>query len=716
MKINYPHYVAQVDEADCGVAALAMILHNFGSVYPIAKLRDLARTTKQGTTALGLVKAAKHLGLDVIPIQADISLFDDPEITYPLIAHVIKDDLLHYCVVFKADQDYIYVADPDPATKVQKMTRDEFDRLWSGVCLLFSSAKGYTPQKEPLAGLTTMFQQLTNYKKDISGIVIAAMLITFISIVGSYYLQLIIDRFIPSKNINGLAILAGSLLVVYVFNSLFNYLRDVLLTRLDQKLTSQISLRYIHHVYRLPMRFFSTRKTGEITSRFNDINKIIDALSSTIISMFLDVGVMVIIGIVLSLYDRSLFLTTISTIPIYVIIIYTFNKCFAKLDQEQMESNAQLSSAIIEDLKGVETLKVLQLENIRYKNVEKQFADFLRKNLTYVKTKSFQDAIKMWIQYGLVTIILFQGAILVIQDRLSIGTLMAFNALLAFFVSPLQNIINLQPKLQEAKVANNRLNEVLQVDTEKSDTNSQDQTDLIGPINIQHVDYSYEYSRPILQDINLQIGCNDKLAIVGLSGSGKSTLAKLLVGFYLPTQGQIEFNQHKTTEINLCDIRQYVHYLPQSPQLFSGTIKDNLLMGLDHEVSAEEIDNACKLALIYNDIQEMPLKYETKLDEEATALSGGQKQRLTIARALLTSARVLIFDESTSSLDPITEKRIVENLLSIKDRTMIFIAHRLSIAKKVNRVVVMRDGKIIEQGTHQELLNHHQEYYNLWNA
>ncbi|OTA43445.1 peptide ABC transporter ATP-binding protein [Limosilactobacillus reuteri] len=716
MKINYPYYVAQVDEADCGVAALAMILRNFGSVYPIAKLRDLARTTKQGTTALGLVKAAKHLGLDVIPIQADISLFDDPEITYPLIAHVIKDDLLHYCVVFKADQDYIYVADPDPATKVQKMTRDEFGRLWSGVSLLFSPTEGYTPQKEPLAGLTTMFQQLTNYKKDISGIVIAAMLITFISIVGSYYLQLIIDRFIPSKNINGLAILAGSLLVVYAFNSLFNYLRDVLLTRLDQKLTSQISLRYIHHVYRLPMRFFSTRKTGEITSRFNDINKIIDALSSTVISIFLDVGVMVIIGIVLSLYDQSLFLTTISTIPIYVIIIYAFNKRFAKLDQEQMESNAQLSSAIIEDLKGVETLKVLQLENIRYKNVEKQFADFLRKNLTYVKTKSFQDAIKMWIQYGLVTIILFQGAVLVVQDRLSIGTLMAFNALLAFFVSPLQNIINLQPKLQEAKVANNRLNEVLQVDTEKSDTNSQDQTDLIGPISIQHVDYSYEYSRPILQDINLQIGCNDKLAIVGLSGSGKSTLAKLLVGFYLPTQGQIEFNQHKTTEINLCDIRQYVHYLPQSPQLFSGTIKDNLLMGLDHEISAEEIDNACKLALIYNDIQEMPLKYETKLDEEATALSGGQKQRLTIARALLASARVLIFDESTSSLDPITEKRIVENLLEIEDRTMIFIAHRLSIAKKVNKVVVMRDGKIIEQGTHQELLNHHQEYYNLWNA
>ncbi|MBB1078410.1 peptide cleavage/export ABC transporter [Limosilactobacillus sp. STM2_1] len=711
--MNYSYYVAQVDETDCGVASLAMILRNYGSVYPLAKLRDLARTTKQGTTALGLVKAAKKLGLDVTAIQADLELFDDEEVKYPLIAHVVKEDLLHYCVVFKADKEYIYVADSDPVAKVKKMSRKEFDQIWSGICLLFTPASNYTPKKEPLAGLLSMFRDLANYKKYILGVVSAATVITLISILGSYYLQVIVDRFIPTKDTSGLGILAVSLVIIYLFNSVFNYLRDFFLTKLDQQLSSKISLRYIQHVYKLPMHFFSTRKTGEITSRFSDINKIIDALSSTVISMFLDVGVMVITGAVLYFYSSRLFLTTLFVIPIYIIVIYLFNKRFAKLDQEQMESNALLNSLIIEDLKGIETLKVLQLEKKRYRNVEKQFHDFLNKNLSYVKTRSFQDAIKLWLQYGLVTIVLYQGASLVIHSELSLGVLMAFNALLAFFLSPLQSIISLQVKLQEAKVANNRLNEVLQVDMEEVGTSKN--KNFIGDIVIKNVDYSYEYSKPILQSINLTIKNNSKLAIVGLSGSGKSTLAKLLVRFYAPTQGEINFNYQPLNELSLSSIRQYVHYLPQSPQLFSGTIRENLVMGIDQSVSEEEINNACKKALIYDDIQKMPLRYETKLDEGATALSGGQKQRLAIARTLLSPAHVLIFDESTSNLDPITEKGIVDNLLQVQDKTIIFIAHRLSIAKRVNNIVVMNNGRITESGNHQDLLANHQEYYQLWN-
>lgn len=693
-----------------------MILRHFGSIYSIAKLRDLARTTKQGTTALGLVKAANRLGLDVTPLQADLSLFDNPEITYPLIVHVVKGDLLHYCVVFGGDPDYLYLADPDPATKVKKMPREEFNALWSGVCLLFTPTKDYTPQRESLAGLPTMFRQLGSCKRIVCGIVLAATLITLISVASSYYLQVIIDRFIPAQDINGLTVLAGGLMVAYLFNSLFNYTRDVLLNRLDQKLTARVSLSYIHHVYRLPMRFFATRKTGEITSRFSDISKIVDALSSTVISMFLDLGIMAITGVALYMYSRPLFLTVLVTVPVYVVIIYVFNRRFAKLDQEQMESNAQLSASIIEDLKGIETLKVLRLERARYQKVNRQFADFLRKNMSYVKTKSLQDALKTLVEYGLITLVLFYGASLVIQGQLSVGTLMAFNALLAFFISPLQNIINLQPKLQEARVANNRLNEVLQVEAEKSPDQVAGQVDLTGPITFHHVDYSYEYDQPLLQDINLTIDPADKLAIVGVSGSGKSTLAKLLVGFYMPTQGEISFSGQASSEISLESLRQHVHYLPQSPQLFAGTIKENLLLGLRREVSSAEIDRACRLAMIYDDIHELPLKYETKLDEEATVLSGGQKQRLTVARALLSSATVLIFDESTSSLDPLTERALVDNLLQIKDRTMIFIAHRLAIAKKVDHIVVMQDGKIVDRGSHQELLSHKREYYDLWNA
>lgn len=639
----------------------------------------------------------------------------DKDTKFPLIVHVIKNNLLHYYVVFKVDKNYVYIADPDPTVKTTKMTFDEFATQWSGVCLLFSTLNSYVPQKKKVYGLIATFKTLLNCKNLIFNIVFAATVITFVSIIGSYYLRLIIDSFIPNKDIKPLGIVTVGLILIYVINSVFNYVRSFFLTKLDQKLSVKISLNYIHHVYRLPMRFFSTRKTGEITSRFNDINKIIDALSSTVISMFLDVGMMIIIGIFLFRTNNLLFMITLSSIPLYVIIIYFFNKKFAKLDEEQMENNAIVSSSIIEDLKGIETLKVLQLEGKRYERIVNELSNFLSKNLEYCKMNSLQGSIKLWLQYSLTTIILFEGAKLVINSQISLGELMAYDTLLAFFINPMQNIINLQVKIQEARVANKRLNEVLEVDIEQN-KNGIITANLAGDIKLENVSYSYTYSSSILKNINLTIKENSKMAIVGLSGSGKSTLAKLLESFYQPTSGSITFNGLDITKLNQKSIREYVHYLPQTPHLFSGTIMDNLILGAKNEIDQEKISQACKQALIYDDIQKLPLKYETKLDEEASILSGGQKQRLVIARALLSSAHILIFDESTSNLDAITEKEVINNLLGIKNRTIIFIAHRLSIAKKVNNIIVIKDGQIVENGTHQELLDNKKYYYTLCNA
>lgn len=714
--MNYSNYVAQVDESDCGVAALAMIFKHFGSNYSIAKLRDLARTTKQGTTALGLVKAANQLGLKATAIQTDLSYLTDEQTEFPFIVHVVKKNLLHYYVVYKADKNYVYIADPDPSVKAKKMTIKKFSQQWSGICLLFSPLQSYVPQKKKLSGLIVSFKQLINCKKLIASIVFSAIIITFVSIIGSYYLQVIIDTFIPNKSISLLTIVTLTLIVIYAINSLFSYTRDYFLTRLDQKLSAQISLSYIKHVYNLPMRFFSTRKTGEITSRFNDINKIIDAISSTVISIFLDIGMMIIIGFFLFRDNSFLFGITLLSLPLFSIVMYLFNKKFAKLDEEQMESNAIVSSSIIEDLKGIETLKILRLEQNRFSKITNQFSDFLQKNLSYAKTQALQEALKLWLQYSLTTVILFEGARLVINGQISLGMLMAYNTLLAFFISPLQNIISLQTKLQEARVANHRLNEISEISTEKSLNRNIKLKDLDGDICFNHLSYSYGYSNSTLKNINLTIKDNSNLAIVGLSGSGKSTLAKLIAGFYQPTSGNLVFNNKNINALDPKSIRQYVHYLPQTPHLFSGTIRENLLLGLNRQVSQEELDTVCKKAMIYNDIQKMPLKYETRLDEEASSLSGGQKQRLTIARALLSTAHVLIFDESTSSLDPITESKIVSNILKIKNKTIIFIAHRLSIAKKVNNIIVLKDGKIVENDNHNNLLKNKKYYYDLWTA
>jgi ATP-binding cassette, subfamily C, bacteriocin exporter len=290
---------------------------------------------------------------------------------------------------------------------------------------------------------------------------------------------------------------------------------------------------------------------------------------------------------------------------------------------------------------------------------------------------------------------------------MSLGQMLTFNALLSYFTNPLESIINLQPKLQMARVANNRLNEVYLVESEFKEQRHLTERHLIeGPIRVRDVSFKYGFGQDVLKNINLEVPENAKYTIVGMSGSGKSTLAKLLVGFYPvdADKGTITFNGIPVKDINLTTLRQYIEYVPQDPFIFSGTVLENLTLGSRSDVSEQDLTQACLAAEIAADIANLPQQWQTKLSESGSILSGGQKQRLAIARALLSPAKVLIFDESTSSLDTITERKIVDRLLAMTDRTIIFVAHRLTIAAKTEQIVVMDHGKIVEQGDHATLL------------
>lgn len=285
--------------------------------------------------------------------------------------------------------------------------------------------------------------------------------------------------------------------------------------------------------------------------------------------------------------------------------------------------------------------------------------------------------------------------------------MLTFNALLSYFTNPLESIINLQPKLQMARVANNRLNEVYLVESEFKEQRHLTERHLIeGPIRVRDVSFKYGFGQDVLKNVNLEVPENAKYTIVGMSGSGKSTLAKLLVGFYPvdADKGTITFNGIPVKDINLTTLRQYIEYVPQDPFIFSGTVLENLTLGSRSDVSEQDLTQACLAAEIAADIANLPQQWQTKLSESGSILSGGQKQRLAIARALLSPAKVLIFDESTSSLDTITERKIVDRLLAMTDRTIIFVAHRLTIAAKTEQIVVMDHGKIVEQGDHATLL------------
>ncbi|HIT16788.1 MAG TPA: peptide cleavage/export ABC transporter [Candidatus Caccosoma faecigallinarum] len=716
MKFTKKHYRPQVDMRDCGVASLAMIFGYYGSYYSLATLREKAKTNLEGTTALGLVKVAEELGFETQAIQADMTLFDEPDIPYPFIAHVLKEGkLLHYYVVTGADKQCIHIADPDPSVKMTKLSKEDFAKEWSGVSLFMAPTPAYKPHKDKKTGLTAFIPLLTKQKGLITNIVLATLLVTIINITGSYYLQSIIDTYVPDQMKNTLGIISIGLLIVYILQQILSYGQEYLLIVLGQRLSIDVILSYIKHVFQLPMNFFATRRTGEIISRFNDANNIIDALASTILSIFLDVSIVLIISVVLFFQSSTLFFISLLALPIYTAIIFAFMKPFEKMNNETMEANATLSSSIIEDINGIETIKSLTSEHTSYQKVDREFVTYLKKSFRYAKAESIQKALKKLAQLLLNVFVLWVGARLVMDNQLSMGQLITYNTLLIYFTNPLENIINLQTKLQTAHVANNRLNEVYLVHSEfEEEKPIKELSQTPSTITFENVSYKYGYGRDILSEINLEIPAYSKVAIVGISGSGKTTLAKMMVNFYEANTGEVRLNSTNMNQIDKTALRRHVNYLPQQPYVFNGTILENLLLGAKEGTTQEDILRAVEIAEIRADIENMPLNYQTELTSDGAGISGGQKQRIALARALLTDAPVLILDEATSSLDILTEKKIIDNLMKL-NKTIIFIAHRLTIAEKSEKVIVLDQGKLIEQGTHEELLTNQGFYYNLVN-
>lgn len=709
-------FVPQIDARDCGVAALASIAKFYGSDFSLAHLRELAKTNKEGTTALGIVKAANEIGFETRPVQADKTLFDMSDVPYPFIVHVNKEGKLqHYYVVYQTKKDYLIIGDPDPSVKITKMSKERFFSEWTGVAIFLAPKPSYQPHKDKKNGLLSFLPLIFKQKSLIAYIVLSSLLVTIINIGGSYYLQGILDEYIPNQMKSTLGIISVGLVITYILQQVMGFSRDYLLTVLSQRLSIDVILSYIRHIFELPMSFFATRRTGEIISRFTDANSIIDALASTILSLFLDVSILILVGGVLLAQNPNLFLLSLISIPIYMFIIFSFMKPFEKMNHDVMQSNSMVSSAIIEDINGIETIKSLTSEENRYQNIDSEFVDYLEKSFKLSKYSILQTSLKQGTKLVLNILILWFGAQLVMSNKISIGQLITFNTLLSYFTTPMENIINLQTKLQSAKVANNRLNEVYLVESEfKVQENPVHSHFLMGDIEFDDLSYKYGFERDTLTDINLTIKQGDKVSLVGVSGSGKTTLAKMIVNFFEPYKGHISINHQDIKNIDKKVLRRHINYLPQQAYIFNGSILENLTLGGNHMISQEDILRACELAEIRQDIERMPMGYQTQLSDGA-GLSGGQKQRIALARALLTKAPVLILDEATSGLDVLTEKKVIDNLMSLTNKTILFVAHRLSIAERTNRVIVLDQGKIIEVGSHQELMQAQGFYHHLFN-
>ncbi|WP_207648424.1 peptidase domain-containing ABC transporter [Anaerobranca gottschalkii] len=709
--------VMQHDASDCAAAVVSTILLSYKQETTLMKIREIIGTDAYGTTVKGIVEGLEKLKFNVKAVRTTTEEITK-ELTYPAIAQVItKEGLNHFIVIHKVTRkDKIIVA--DPAQGIKTFTREEFDKIFTGIMIFAIPTSEFETIKLKNKGMFNLFVSLILPQKSLLiTIILASILLTIFGIISSFFSKIIMDEIIPyglKRSLYMFLIIFG---IVSLIQNLISSFRQHILLYLSRKIDIPVLLGYYNHIIHLPYSFFGTRKTGDIITRFQDAMTIKNIFTSVAISLVLDVTLAVISSIILWYLNSRLFIILAIMLLINVILIYIFKKPYRKINYEQMEAGATLNSQLIESIKNIDTVKSQNDEKEQMDKLEKRFVTLLQIRHKEGVLQNVQGFISTFINSLGNIFLLGIGALYIIDGKMTIGDLLVFQTLSQFFIEPVQNLVGLQITFQEAQVAMNRLSELMGLEREDSETDDKiKDVDLNGDIEFRNVTFAYGSRPPVIKDFSLSIPQGKKIAIVGESGAGKSTLAKLLLKFITPKEGEITIAGYSLSDIDHNFLRQKIAYIPQNIQLFTGTIIENLKVG-NPNATLEEIMEACKKAGASDFIEKLPNRYNSYIEEEGGNLSGGEKQRLAIARALLSDSQILIFDEATSNLDSFSEKQ-VQNFIfkKIKDKTTIIIAHRLSTIINCDLICLIEKGKIVEQGTHEELMELNGKYASLAKA
>lgn len=707
--------ILQNDETDCGPACIAAIFKKYGLNISIAKIRDIAGTDRQGTSAFGIAKTIEYYGFQQKIIEIDKFKLTNI-LPLPAIAHVVIDNtLLHYVVITKIKGDTIIIS--DPAKGIVKYRKEDFLKIWTNILILVAPTKKAQKGNKKGSTLISFFKLLVSQKKLLFIIFIFSILLTSIGIITSFYYQVIMDNIVVTKSLDMLNYVSVITLCLFLIQIILSFLRGLLTVKLEQNIDIPIMLGYYNHALVLPMKFYSMRDTGEIISRFNDASSIRNVISEASLTIMMDTIMAVAGAVVLFNCNKSLFFVSVVMLFFYAVVVFVYNNPIKRINRKIMEMNSKVTSQFVETINGIETIKTFNKEYDEKEKTSKLYKRFLRKVFNGGMLSLSQQTLTMFIAVVGELIILWLGATYVVNGELTIGELITFNALLGYFIEPIKNLINLQPRIQTAVVAADRLGEILDISPEyKCEEKCSESKIDFNKISISNLDFRYGTRELVLKNINLEIRHGEKIAFVGESGSGKTTLAKLLVRLYEQEKGNIKLDAVDIRDFSITQIRDNISYVSQNTFLFSGTLKDNLLFG-NSNVNENVIDDVCRMCEINEYIESLPLGYNTLVEENGKNMSGGQKQRLSIARALLNNPQILIMDEATSHLDYLTEKSIEKTINNLsRDMTTIIIAHRLSTIVSCDKIFVFRNGQIVESGNHIDLLNQKGYYYQLWNG
>jgi ATP-binding cassette subfamily B protein len=699
-------FVEQLQAADCGAACLTMVLQFLGHPARLEHVRSRVATGRSGASALTLIEAAQTFGLRGRAIRLDLV-----DIDYLEPGTILHWCMTHYVVLERIKRRGVHIVDPRVGRRFVSM--EEFGKSFTGVALEFEPTEAFDAGRKGHSRTWEYARKILKHSRLLGRIIALTAFAQLLGLASPLLTGAIVDRVIPRGDVSLLIVLALSVGAMAVFGFVNSLLRAHLLLHLQVNLDLRLTLGFLEHMMRLPLTFFQVRPVGDLMMRLNSNSTIREILTSAAMSAILD-GVMVFSYLIILLGTHFQFGCLIVGLGLLRVAIYlATRRVYRELMTKGLKAQADSSDYQIQMLAGIETLKSAGAERMAITHWSNLFVDTINVSLERGRLNAVVQSLLTALGTASSLVLLCYGAHLVLAGDLSLGKMLAMVALATGFLGPLSSLVSTALSVQTLGSYVERAEDVLATAPEQEETAREVAPRLRGKIEMRNVSFRYGDTGPLIVDgVSIDVDPGMKVGIVGASGSGKSTLARLLVGLVRPSAGEILYDGRVLSSLDLPSLRRQFGFVPQSPFLFSTSIRQNIALAYP-DLPLVEVEHAAKMADIHGDIVDMPLRYETPVTGGGDSLSGGQRQRLALARALAEHPVVLVLDEGTSQIDSKSEARIHASLKSLRC-TRIVITHRLSAIADSDIIFVMDQGKIIERGTHAELMRSRSQYAELF--